>query len=182
MSGRPYVFLDRDGTLIHDPGYIHRVEDYRLLDGVVEGLRALRAAGFGLAIVTNQSGIGRGYFSEAAFHALQQHLLEDLQGRGIAIDRSYFCPHAPGDACRCRKPGTELLERAHRELGAELAASWVIGDAASDMELAQRAGCRGVWVGRTGGAPAGVPEVAGVREAAALITAAPAARARSGTE
>jgi D-glycero-D-manno-heptose 1,7-bisphosphate phosphatase len=166
---RPFVFLDRDGTLIHDPGYVHRVEDYRLLDGVAEGLRALRAAGFGLAIVTNQSGIGRGYFGEAAFQALQRHLLDDLERQGVAIDASYHCPHAPGDACTCRKPAVGLLERAQRELGAELAASWVIGDAPSDMELAERAGCRAVWVGAPGRAPTGVPESAGVREAAALI-------------
>lgn len=172
MSGHPFVFLDRDGTLVHDSGYVHRLEDYRLLEGAVDGLLALRAAGFRLAIVTNQSGIGRGHFSEADFQRFQAHLLGDLASRGIAIERSYFCPHAPAAGCRCRKPSTELLERAERELGADLAASWVIGDAASDIELARRAGCRAVWLGAANLAPAGAVAAVDLREAARIIAAA----------
>lgn len=150
MSARPFVFLDRDGTLLEDPGYVHRTEDYRLLPGVVEGLKALQAAGFGLAIVTNQSGIGRGYFTLGDFETLQAHLVDDLARRGVRIEASYFCPHRPDDGCACRKPATGLLERAERELGADLSRSWVIGDAATDVELARRAGCGAVRVSEAG--------------------------------
>lgn len=157
MSGRPFVFLDRDGTLLADPGYLHRIEDYALLPGVIEGLRTLREAGFGLAIVTNQSGIGRGYFAQAAFEALQAHLLADLERGGVRIDASYFCPHLPDAGCACRKPATGMLLRAEAELDADLAQSWVIGNAPSDVELARRAGCRAI---RVGGEAASLEEAA----------------------
>jgi histidinol-phosphate phosphatase family protein len=145
---RRFVFLDRDGTLVRDRGYLHRIGDYALLPGVVEGLTRLQEAGFGLAIVTNQSGIGRGLFRESDFQAFQQHLLEDLRRSGIRIESTYFCPHGPDDGCACRKPATGMLERAARELDAALAQSWVIGDSARDGELAARAGCRAVLLTR----------------------------------
>jgi D-glycero-D-manno-heptose 1,7-bisphosphate phosphatase len=142
-----FVFLDRDGTLVRDTGYPHRPEDYQLLPGVPEALRRLREAGFRLAIVTNQSGIGRGIFGEAEFERFQDLLLADLQRAGVAIERTYHCPHVPGAGCGCRKPAPGMLWRARDELGAELAASWVIGDGARDVELAAGAGCRGaVWL------------------------------------
>jgi D-glycero-D-manno-heptose 1,7-bisphosphate phosphatase len=147
---RPFVFLDRDGTLIEDHGYTHRVEDYALLPGVPEALRRLGRAGFALAIVTNQSGIGRGYYGEDEFHAFQRHLVADLARRGVAIESTFFCPHLPGAGCACRKPAPGMLERARRELGADLARSWVIGDHRGDVELAARAGCAGAVLVLTG--------------------------------
>jgi D-glycero-D-manno-heptose 1,7-bisphosphate phosphatase len=138
-----FVFLDRDGTLVRDSGYPHRDEDYALLPGVGDALRRLVGAGFRLAIVTNQSGIGRGLFSEADFERFQARLLADLARGGVAIERTYHCPHAPDAGCACRKPAPGLLWRARDELGADLAASWVIGDGARDVELAARAGCAG---------------------------------------
>jgi D-glycero-D-manno-heptose 1,7-bisphosphate phosphatase len=146
-GGRPYVFFDRDGTLIEDRGYPHRLADYAPLPGAVEAVRLLRAAGFGVAVVTNQSGIARGYFGEDDFLAFQSHLERDFAARGAPIDRSYHCPHLPDAGCDCRKPSPGLVLRAARELGADLAASWVVGDQASDAELAARAGCRAVLVG-----------------------------------
>jgi len=144
---RPFVFLDRDGTLVRDRGYTHRVEDYALLAGVVEGLSALSAAGFGLAIVTNQSGIGRGRYDESQYQAFASHLEKDLAQRGVSIDGSYFCPHLPDAGCHCRKPAPGMLMRASHQLGAALGASWVVGNAPCDIGLAIRAGCRGaVWV------------------------------------
>jgi histidinol-phosphate phosphatase family protein len=174
MRTRPYVFLDRDGTLVADPGYVHRIEDYALLPGVPEALRALGAGGFGLAIVTNQSGIGRGYFALEDFERFQAHLLEDLERAGVRIDATYLCPHRPDAGCACRKPAPGLLERARAELGADLARSWVIGDAASDVELAARAGCRSVWIASPGAAPPVPPPFARARdlsEAARFILA-----------
>lgn len=123
---------------------MHRIADYRLQPHAVEALRELLRAEFRLAIVTNQSGIGRGYFAQTDFERFQSHLLADLDSQGIHVDATYHCPHTPSDACACRKPGIALLERAQRELGANLEQSWVIGDAACDVELAQAAGCRSV--------------------------------------
>jgi len=137
------VFLDRDGTLVRDSGYPHRDEDYELLPGVAAALRRLREAGFRLAIVTNQSGIGRGIFGEADFARFQARLIADLARSGVAIERTYHCPHGPDAGCDCRKPAPGMLWRARDELGADLAASWVIGDGARDVELAARAGCGG---------------------------------------
>ena len=95
-----FVFLDRDGTLVRDAGYTHRVEDYALLPGVAAALRRLAAAGFGLAIVTNQSGIGRGLFDEGAYRAFEAHLEADLARQGVVIAGSFFCPHRPDAGLR----------------------------------------------------------------------------------
>ncbi len=138
-----FIFLDRDGTLVRDTGYVHRLEDYELLPGVVAGLRKLTRAGYRLAIVTNQSGIGRGYYDVGAFERFQAQLIRELASVGLVVERSYYCPHRPDQGCACRKPAPGLLERARDELGADLSASWVIGDGEADVELAMRAGCRG---------------------------------------
>jgi D-glycero-D-manno-heptose 1,7-bisphosphate phosphatase len=149
-----FVFLDRDGTLVRDTGYPHRPEDYALLPGVAAALRRLQHAGFRLAIVTNQSGIGRGLYGEGDFERFQALLLADLARAGVRIEATYHCPHAPDAACACRKPAPGLLLRARDELGADLTASWVIGDGPADVELAARAGCEGAL--RIGGeTPAG---------------------------
>lgn len=147
-----FVFLDRDGTLVRDTGYPHRAEDYELLPGVASALRRLAGAGFRLVIVTNQSGIGRGYFGEAEFARFQGRLLADLERAGVHVEATYHCPHLPDAACRCRKPQPGLLERARDELGASLASSWVVGDSARDVALAARAGCAGaVLLGESAG-------------------------------
>ena len=149
-TGRPFVFLDRDGTLVHDAGYTHRISDYRLIDRVVDGLRALSDAGYALAIVTNQSGIARGYYGDAEYEAFQRHLEADLAGAGIRIEASFHCPHMPDAGCACRKPSPHLLERARDELGADIERSWVIGDSIVDVGLAEEAGCRGAVLVLTG--------------------------------
>lgn len=159
-----FVFLDRDGTLIRDEGYTHRVEDYERLPGVVEGLRRLVAAGYSLAIVTNQSGIGRGYFDEAAYRAFREHVEADLAARGVPIARTYHCPHAPDAGCDCRKPAPGMLWRARDELGADLAASWVVGDRPHDVELAERAGCAGGLLLDPAGGPGTVPDLLAAAE------------------
>lgn len=143
---RPFAFLDRDGTLIRDRGYTHRIEDYARLEGAVQAVRALRADRLGIAIVTNQSGIGRGLFSAAQCDRFHEHLRADFAAAGAPIDAILLCPHHPDERCACRKPETGLLDRARRELGAALASSWVIGNRPSDVEAAQRAGCRAVYV------------------------------------
>ena len=177
MAGRPFVFVDRDGTLLADPGYLHRIEDYALLPGVIEGLQSLHAAGFPIAIVTNQSGIGRGMFSEQDFWQLQEYLLADLRAHGVSVEASFFCPHRPDARCACRKPAPGLLERARHELDADLARSWVIGDKLADVELARRAGCRAVYLLSGEGSlsgdtlPEGVPVAPDLLAASRLVLA-----------
>jgi D-glycero-D-manno-heptose 1,7-bisphosphate phosphatase len=171
-----FVFLDRDGTLVRDHGYTHRVEDYALLPGVVPGLRRLAAAGFGLAIVTNQSGIGRGLFPLADYHVFERHLEADLAAQGVPIAASFFCPHRPDEGCACRKPAPGLLLRARDVLGAELARSFVIGNALRDVEAGLAAGCAGaVWIAgeRPAELPAGAHWAADFGAAAELVLAAP---------
>jgi len=138
-----YVLLDRDGTLVRNVGYPHRLEDYELLAGVGAALGRLAEAGYRFAIVTNQSGIGRGYFPFADYERFHARLLSDLAAAGIEIDATFVCPHTPDAGCECRKPAPGLLWRARDELGADLASSWLVGDAESDIEAAARAGCGG---------------------------------------
>lgn len=159
-----FIFLDRDGTLVRDTGYPHLAEDYELLPGVIEGLRALSEAGFRFAIITNQSGIGRGLFDEAAFQAFNDLLLADLGDAGIEIAGTFFCPHAPDTGCQCRKPLPGLFEQASRKLAIHFANSWTVGDAPRDLEAGRSAGCGGALL-------VGTPEVPDLRSAASHILA-----------
>ncbi len=138
---RPFVFLDRDGTLVEDRGYNHKLSDYAPLPGAFLACRMLSDAGYRLAIVTNQSGIGRGYFEEADFWRFQRRLLRDLACTGVPIAATYWCPHRPDEGCACRKPEPGLLFRARDELNADLRRSFVIGDSSRDLEAGERAGC-----------------------------------------
>ncbi len=167
MAGRPFVFLDRDGTLIEDVGYGHRLEDYQPIPGVTEALARLRDAGFGLAIVTNQAGIGRGFFSRADYDRFHGRLLDDLAAAGLHIEATYMCPHAPDEDCTCRKPHPANLLAARDELGADLAASWMIGDHAKDIEFAHNGGCQSVLV-LTGHGQEEAPRLGSLRPAAIL--------------
>lgn len=169
---RRFVFLDRDGTLVRDTGYVHRTQDYALLPGVETGLHRLQHAGYALAIVTNQSGIGRGLFTQAAFEAFQRLLLDDLARMGVTIERTLVCPHAPDAGCTCRKPAPGLLWRARDELGADLARSWMIGDGERDVVAARSAGCAGaVFVGPATSAPYDAATARDLDEAATIILA-----------
>ena len=145
-AARPYVFLDRDGTLLEEREYAHRAADYAPLPGAHRAVAQLRTAGFGIVVITNQSGIGRGVFSAADYAAFEALLVSDFAAHGAALDGCYHCPHAPEDACDCRKPGTALALLAARKHEIDLARSWVIGDKDSDVELARNLGCRAVLV------------------------------------
>lgn len=146
---RPAVFLDRDGTLNEHVEYIHEVEKFRLIPGALEALKRLKEHGFALIVVTNQPGIGMGYFSKEDFFVLNRELLKQARAFGVTFDRVYFCPHTDNDRCRCRKPGTEFLDRAVRDLNIDLDRSFVVGDMTGDLMLAKNGGCRAVLV-RTG--------------------------------
>jgi D-glycero-D-manno-heptose 1,7-bisphosphate phosphatase len=142
------VFLDRDGTLMEDTGYVRRASDVRLYPGVGAALTKLKAAGFILVIVTNQSGIGRGIFSEAEYHAVHREVLRQLGGE--LIDATYFCPEHPGAATERRKPAPGMLLEAARDLAIDLAQSFMIGDKAADAETGRRAGLAASILVRTG--------------------------------
>ena len=144
MGRNPFVFVDRDGTLIEEVGYGHRLEDYALLPGVLDALHDLRDVGYRFAIVTNQSGLGRGIFKRDNYEEFHGRLLDDLARADITIEKTYMCPHAPSEDCTCRKPNPSSLFDARDELGADLAASWMIGDHVK--ELAVNAGCSGILV------------------------------------
>jgi D,D-heptose 1,7-bisphosphate phosphatase len=145
------VFLDRDGTLIEDPGYLREPAQVRLLPGVVEGLRALRAAGFALVVVTNQSGVARGHLNEIQLAAVHDRMRRLLAAGGVSLDGLYYCPYHPEGVVEVyrkesdwRKPDCGMLLQAAKDLGIDLGRSWMIGDAARDVEAGRRAGCRTV--------------------------------------
>lgn len=152
-SGRvPAVFLDRDGTLIEDRHYLSDPSQVQLYKGAAEAVRAMKKAGYAIVLVTNQSGIGRGYFTEDDYRAVHGELTRQLAAGGIRLDGSYHCPDAPGGApveSTCRKPSPVLYRRAERELDLDLQRSWFVGDKVSDVEPAESLGGRGILV-RTG--------------------------------
>lgn len=142
---RPAVFLDRDGTLMIDHGFVGDPAQVELLPGVVDGLRALQRGGYALVIVSNQSGVARGYFDLAAVARVEAELARQLERGGVRIDGWYVCPHYQ-DGCDCRKPLPGLLTRAARELGLDLPRSVMAGDRGSDIAAGHAAGIPGLWV------------------------------------
>lgn len=135
------IFLDRDGTLIHDAGYVNDPQDVQLIPGSLDALARLQKAGFALVIVSNQSGIGRGLISRSEARAVHERLEELLAEGGVSLDGAYYCPHTPEDGCDCRKPSPGLVEQAADQLGLDLDHSFVVGDQDRDVEAGRRAGC-----------------------------------------
>jgi len=178
-GGRPAVFVDRDGTLIREREYLSDPAGVELVPGAVAGLQAFRDAGYAVIIVTNQSGIARGFYDIAAYEAVESEVERRLEGAGIPAEGSYYCPHHPEftGPCACRKPGLELFRRAARDHGLDVARSVYIGDRVRDVLPALALGGTGLLV-RTGygveEAPA-APE--GIRVVDDLVEAAVAAGA-----
>lgn len=143
------ILLDRDGTLVRDAMF--DPQSIELLDGVLEGLKALYSAGFRLCLVTNQQGIGFGYFGYRDFVNGNRSLLRILGESGIIIAKIYFCPHSLADRCECRKPGKALLLRAMSDQGVNPERTFFIGDTEADMRAAEAAGCRGFYIGKKNG-------------------------------
>jgi D-glycero-D-manno-heptose 1,7-bisphosphate phosphatase len=154
---RKAAFIDRDGVLNEERAFVHRAEDFVFVPGAVQALRALQAAGYLLVVVTNQSGIARGLYSEADYHALTRHVRERLESEGIRLDAVEYCPHLP-DApveryrleCDCRKPRPGMLNRAIRALDIDSRASFLVGDRLSDVEAGRAAGIGRCFLVRTG--------------------------------
>jgi D-glycero-D-manno-heptose 1,7-bisphosphate phosphatase len=155
-SLRRAVFLDRDGTINVEKDYLHRVEDFLFIKGAPEAIRRLNVAGFLVIVVTNQSGVARGYFPREAVCRLHEHIQHLLQGCDAVIDGFYVCPHHPEKGqgeyrvdCDCRKGAPGMLLQAARDHGIDLQRSWMIGDKLADIEAGMAAGCRSILV-RTG--------------------------------
>jgi histidinol-phosphate phosphatase family protein len=147
---RRAVFVDRDGTLNPDFHYLSDPARYEFLPGVIDGLRWFRAHGYLLFCVTNQSGIGRGYFTVETLNAIHARIDERLHQAGVGLDGYYYCPHRPEEGCECRKPGTLLFRRAAEEHGIDLRASAIIGDRSLDMEVGRTLGMTSVLVPERG--------------------------------
>jgi D-glycero-D-manno-heptose 1,7-bisphosphate phosphatase len=144
---RPAAFLDRDGVVNIDHGYVVRIEDFEFVAGTLDACRALAQRGFALVVITNQSGIGRGLYSEADYHTLTAWMRAQFAAAGAPLAGVYHCPHHPTDAhgifrveCDCRKPAPGMLLRAAEELDLDLARSIVFGDRRSDLQAAFTAG------------------------------------------
>jgi D-glycero-D-manno-heptose 1,7-bisphosphate phosphatase len=153
---KPAVFLDRDGTLIEDVGYLDRLDQMMVFPWTVDVIRALNRAGLAVVVVTNQSGIARGLFTEAFVEETHRHLSARLAAGGARIDAYYYCPHHPDGVveayrrrCDCRKPASGLVDRAVRDLNLDPARAFVVGDKWLDIGLARAVGARGILV-RTG--------------------------------
>ena len=134
------LFLDRDGVINEDAGYVYRREDFVFKEGIFEALREFARAGYALVVVTNQSGIGRGYYTLEQFDELCEFMLSEFEKEGVKIEKIYFCPHAPEALCGCRKPKPGMLLEAANELNIDLACSIMIGDKDSDVQAGQSAG------------------------------------------
>jgi D-glycero-D-manno-heptose 1,7-bisphosphate phosphatase len=153
---KPAVFLDRDGTLIEEVGYLRFVRDVALFPWTIDAVRVLNQAGLPVVVITNQSGVARGFITEAVIDDVHRHISSLLDAGGARIDAYYYCPHHPDGTvaiytkrCDCRKPGRALIDRAAAELGLDPARSFVVGDKWLDVDMARAVGGRGILV-RTG--------------------------------
>jgi D-glycero-D-manno-heptose 1,7-bisphosphate phosphatase len=150
---RPTVFLDRDGTINEEMGYINHPSRFVLLPQSAEAIRLLNQEGFLVIVVSNQAGVAKGYFPETLVHEINDHMRRLLEREGAFVDAIYFCPHHPSATvptyrmvCRCRKPSTGLIQLACDHYDIDMDRSFVIGDRLTDMEMARNAGLRGILV------------------------------------
>lgn len=142
------VFLDRDSTINDNKdGYIHKIEDFEFLPGVLNALKRLSDSEYRVILVTNQSGIGRGYFTEANYHTLNHWMLGQMKQHGIVIDKVYFCPHHPDNDCECRKPKIGMLLQAVDEFGISLNDSWTVGDKEEDVIFGRNGNVKTIKIG-----------------------------------
>jgi D-glycero-D-manno-heptose 1,7-bisphosphate phosphatase len=153
MSLRPAIFMDRDGTLAHEVGYVNDVSRFRLFPWSVEAVRLVNRSGYAAVMVTNQAGVARGYFPEAAIQEVHAALGAAFADGAARLDGVYYCPHHPQAGqppyrqdCDCRKPRPGLLTRAAADLGIALERSWVVGDRLGDLQVAWAVGARGAMV------------------------------------
>jgi D-glycero-D-manno-heptose 1,7-bisphosphate phosphatase len=142
------VFLDRDGTLNVDKGYVHHIEDWEWIPGALNAIVSLKKAGFLVIIITNQAGIARGYYDEADMTNLHTRINEELKEYGATIDGFYYCPHHPefSEVCECRKPRPGMIDKAVQDFDIDKGLSWLVGDKASDIQAGLAAGVKSILV------------------------------------
>ena len=143
---RPAVFLDRDGTIGEELGYVNHIDRFQMFPYAAEAIRELNEAQIPVVVVTNQGGIARNIFPESLVHEVHKKMVAELAAGRAYVDAIYFCPHKSEDACECRKPNPGLLERAAREHFLDLAGSWIVGDRYADLEMGHLTGSRGILV------------------------------------
>ncbi|MEK7540623.1 MAG: D-glycero-beta-D-manno-heptose 1,7-bisphosphate 7-phosphatase [Patescibacteria group bacterium] len=142
------VFLDRDGTInINEPEYIHKIEDFKFVPGAISALKKLSRTGYKIIIITNQSGIARGYYSEKELKVLHNWMLKELKNKRVRIDKIYYCPHGPDDNCFCRKPKIGMFLQAVKDFNINLSKSWFIGDDTRDVMAGREANIKTVKIG-----------------------------------
>lgn len=143
---RKAVFLDRDGVINEEMEYLHEPEKFKFIKGALEGIKKIQDMGFKIVIVTNQAGIGLGYFTKEDFFKVNKVMLQGFHNAGIIISKVYFCPHPLSENCSCRKPKTGLFERAKEELDIDFSKSWIIGDKTSDIMVGKAIGSKTILV------------------------------------
>jgi D-glycero-D-manno-heptose 1,7-bisphosphate phosphatase len=146
---QPAVFLDRDGTISEEVGYLNHISRFQMFPFAPPAIRKLNERGLRVFVITNQSGVARGYYPESLVRDVHDLMAQQLTKAGARIDGIYYCPHTSGDGCECRKPGQGMLAQASAEHRVDLHSSFVVGDRHSDVELAHRVGARSIMV-RTG--------------------------------
>ena len=135
------VFLDRDGTINEDPGcYVYKIGDFRFIENTLKGLKALQDNNYKLVIITNQSGIGKGYYTEKQYQQVTKYMQKKLQKNGITLEGIFHCSHAPIDNCECRKPKTKLVQEYLKNKEIDLSNSYMLGDQTSDMKFGENLG------------------------------------------
>jgi histidinol-phosphate phosphatase family protein len=140
------VFLDRDGTINQEVNYLSKIEEIKILPKVPGAIKLLNENGFNVIIITNQSGVERGYFSLESLIKINDHIVAKLDSEGAKVDGIYFCPHHPDSGCNCRKPKTGLLEKAEKDFEIDLTSSYMIGDKFIDLATGKNVGCKTILV------------------------------------
>ena len=144
------IFLDRDGVINQEVGYLHKSKDFKFIDGVFESCRYFQSLEYKLIVITNQSGIARGYYQEEDFHALTKWMLVQFDNQDIDISDVFFCPHSPKLNCKCRKPQPGMLLEARDKYGINMEDSWIIGDKEVDINAAIAAGVNNTILVKSG--------------------------------
>ncbi|MBC8552304.1 MAG: D-glycero-beta-D-manno-heptose 1,7-bisphosphate 7-phosphatase [Candidatus Brocadiales bacterium] len=144
------IFLDRDGVINKEVGYLHKIKDFEFIDGVFDACLYFQSLDYQIIIVTNQSGIERGYYSENDFHIVNNWMLEQFKGRGVDILDVFFCPHGPESNCDCRKPKPGMFNQANDKHNIDIKNSWMIGDKEADIQAANTAGIENTILVKSG--------------------------------